>query len=275
MLPILERAGGRGRQGLLPRLRARARGPGQQGLDDPDDAEARRRRHATSACGAPSCSTGRSSTRWSRSRARWSPRRRSCTRTPSGRSTSRSRTSSRSCATSSGSRAWEVIEAASTKPFAFLPHYPGPGLGGDCIPVVPHFLAARAARVRLLAAADRGRARDQHAHAALRRAEGRATRSTRTSRPIKGSRLLLLGMAYKADVHDTRESPSFEVMRQLLARGGDVVYCDPWVPEIELDGVRHRERRVVGRRGRARRLRRAADRRTASSSRSRCGSTRA
>ena len=57
--------------------------------------------------------------------------------------------------------------------------------------------------------------------------------------PIKGSRLLLLGMAYKPDVHDTRESPSLEVMRQLLARGGDVVYCDPWVPEVELDGVRH------------------------------------
>jgi UDP-N-acetyl-D-glucosamine dehydrogenase len=57
--------------------------------------------------------------------------------------------------------------------------------------------------------------------------------------PIKGSRLLLLGMAYKPDVHDTRESPSLEVMRQLLVRGGDVRYCDPWVHELELDGVRH------------------------------------
>jgi UDP-N-acetyl-D-glucosamine dehydrogenase len=57
--------------------------------------------------------------------------------------------------------------------------------------------------------------------------------------PIKGSRLLLLGMAYKPDVHDTRESPSFEVMRQLLARHAEVRYCDPWVPEIELDGERH------------------------------------
>jgi UDP-N-acetyl-D-glucosamine dehydrogenase len=58
-------------------------------------------------------------------------------------------------------------------------------------------------------------------------------------RPIKGSRLLLLGMAYKANVHDTRESPSLEVMRQLLARDGDVAYCDPWVPELELDDRRH------------------------------------
>ena len=57
--------------------------------------------------------------------------------------------------------------------------------------------------------------------------------------PIRGARLLLLGMAYKADVHDTRESPSLEVMRQLLARGGDVHYCDPYVPAVELDGVRH------------------------------------
>jgi UDP-N-acetyl-D-glucosamine dehydrogenase len=58
--------------------------------------------------------------------------------------------------------------------------------------------------------------------------------------PISGSRLLLLGLAYKADVHDTREWPSLEVMRQLLARHGEVSYCDPWVREIELDEVHHR-----------------------------------
>jgi UDP-N-acetyl-D-glucosamine dehydrogenase len=58
--------------------------------------------------------------------------------------------------------------------------------------------------------------------------------------PVKGSRLLLLGIAYKPDVHDTRESPSLEVMRLLLASGGDVRYCDPWVPEFELDGTLHR-----------------------------------
>jgi UDP-N-acetyl-D-glucosamine dehydrogenase len=58
-------------------------------------------------------------------------------------------------------------------------------------------------------------------------------------RPIKGSRLLLLGMAYKPEVDDTRESPSLEVLRQLRSRGGDVRYCDPWVGELELDGVHH------------------------------------
>jgi UDP-N-acetyl-D-glucosamine dehydrogenase len=57
--------------------------------------------------------------------------------------------------------------------------------------------------------------------------------------PIKGSRILLLGMAYKPDVHDTRESPSLEIMRQLLQRGGEVVFCDDWVPTVELDGATH------------------------------------
>ena len=60
------------------------------------------------------------------------------------------------------------------------------------------------------------------------------------AKPVKGSRILLLGMAYKADVHDTRESPSLEVMRLLLARGADVRYCDPWVPELGLDDALHR-----------------------------------
>jgi UDP-N-acetyl-D-glucosamine dehydrogenase len=133
---------------------------------------------------------------------------------------------------------WEVIEAAATKPFAFLPHYPGPGLGGDCIPIVPHYLAWRLREygysAQLIEAAHEVNARMpvyvvQKIGDALNDA----------GLPIKGSKILLLGVAYKADVHDTRESPSFEVMRQLLSRGGAVSYCDPWVPEIELDGVLH------------------------------------
>ncbi|MBD0329410.1 MAG: nucleotide sugar dehydrogenase [Thermoleophilia bacterium] len=137
-----------------------------------------------------------------------------------------------------GISAWEVIEAASTKPFAFLPHYPGPGLGGDCIPVVPHFLAWRLREygysAQLIEAA-------HEINASMPRyVVGKiADALNEESRAIKATRLLLLGMAYKADVHDTRESPSLEVMRQLLARGGDVRYCDPWVEHVELDGVRH------------------------------------
>jgi UDP-N-acetyl-D-glucosamine dehydrogenase len=137
-----------------------------------------------------------------------------------------------------GISAWEVIEAAATKPFAFLPHYPGPGLGGDCIPIVPHYLAWRLREygysAQLIEAAHEINARMpmyvvQKVGDALNEA----------GLPIKGSRILLLGVAYKANVHDTRESPSFEVMRQLLLRGGEILYCDPWVSEFELDGVLH------------------------------------
>jgi UDP-N-acetyl-D-glucosamine dehydrogenase len=133
---------------------------------------------------------------------------------------------------------WEVIEAASSKPFGFLPHFPGPGLGGDCIPVVPHFLAARLREygysAQLIEAAHEINTR-MPAYVVQKVADA----LNEQGRPIKGSRLLLLGVAYKADVHDTRESPTYEVMRLLLARGGDVAYCDPWVPEVELDGARH------------------------------------
>ena len=137
-----------------------------------------------------------------------------------------------------GISAWEVIDAASTKPFGFLPHYPGPGLGGDCIPVVPHFLAWRLREygysAQLIDAAH-----EVNAHMPLYVVQKISDALNDHGRPIKGSRFLLLGMAYKADVHDTRESPSFEVVRQLVARGGDVAYCDPWVDEFELDGARY------------------------------------
>jgi UDP-N-acetyl-D-glucosamine dehydrogenase len=137
-----------------------------------------------------------------------------------------------------GISVWEVIDAASTKPFAFLPHYPGPGLGGDCIPVVPHFLAWRLREygysAQLIDAAhDVNAAMPQYVVQKV------ADALNDSGRPIKGSRIMLLGMAYKADVHDTRESPSLEVLRQLLKRGGDVAYCDPWVREIELDDALH------------------------------------
>jgi UDP-N-acetyl-D-glucosamine dehydrogenase len=134
---------------------------------------------------------------------------------------------------------WEVIEAASTKPFAFLPHYPGPGLGGDCIPVVPHFLAWRLREygysARLIDAAH-----EVNASMPQYVVQKISDALNESGRPIKESRILLLGVAYKPDVNDTRESPSLEVLRQLLLRGGQVSYCDPWVSEIELDERTHR-----------------------------------
>jgi UDP-N-acetyl-D-glucosamine dehydrogenase len=137
-----------------------------------------------------------------------------------------------------GISVWEVIEAASTKPFGFLPHNPGPGLGGDCIPVVPHFLAWRLREygysAQLIEAAH-----EVNAQMPVFVVHKVADALNEASLPVKGSRVLLLGMAYKPDVHDTRESPSLEVMRQLLERHAEVRYCDPWVDEIELDGTRH------------------------------------
>lgn len=137
-----------------------------------------------------------------------------------------------------GISAWDVIEAAATKPFAFLPHYPGPGLGGDCIPIVPQYLAWRLREYgyspQLIEAAH-----EINTRMPLHVIQKVSDTLNDAGLPIKGSKLLLLGVAYKADVHDTRESPSLEIMRQLLARGGEVSFCDPWVSEIELDGVRH------------------------------------
>jgi UDP-N-acetyl-D-glucosamine dehydrogenase len=133
---------------------------------------------------------------------------------------------------------WEVIEAASTKPFGFLPHYPGPGLGGDCIPVVPHFLAWRLREygysAHLIEAAH-----EVNAQMPAFVVQKVIDALNEIGRPVSGSHVLLLGMAYKPDIHDTRESPSLEVMRQLLERHAHVRYCDPWVEQVELDGVRH------------------------------------
>ena len=137
-----------------------------------------------------------------------------------------------------GISAWEVIDAAATKPFAFLPHYPGPGLGGDCIPVVPHFLSWRLREygysTRLIDAAHEVNA-SMPQHVVQKIADALNDQGL----AIKRSRLLLVGMAYKPDVHDTRESPSLEIFKQLLARGGDIRYIDPWVPVLDLGGERH------------------------------------
>jgi UDP-N-acetyl-D-glucosamine dehydrogenase len=137
-----------------------------------------------------------------------------------------------------GISAWEVIEAAATKPFAFLSHYPGPGLGGDCIPIVPHYLAWRLREygysAQLIEAAH-----EINARMPMYVVQKVGDALNDSGKPINGSKILLLGVAYKANVHDTRESPSFEVMRQLISRGGNVSYCDPWVDEFELDGMLH------------------------------------
>jgi len=131
---------------------------------------------------------------------------------------------------------WEVIAAASTKPFGFMPFYPGPGLGGHCIPIVPHYLAWKLKTLgyeaRFIALADEvNAAMPAHVVGLI------ADALNDDARPLKGSRVLLLGITYKPDVADLRESPPLEVLRLLRAKEADAVYHDPHVPALELEGA--------------------------------------
>jgi UDP-N-acetyl-D-glucosamine dehydrogenase len=126
---------------------------------------------------------------------------------------------------------WEVIEAAATKPFGFQPFYPGPGLGGHCVPVDPFYLAW-AARRHGLAARFVELAGEVNAAMPAWVAGRAADALNDRGKPVKGSAVLLLGMAYKRDVDDPRESPGFEIMDLLRHKGADVCYHDPYVPRL-------------------------------------------
>jgi UDP-N-acetyl-D-glucosamine dehydrogenase len=126
---------------------------------------------------------------------------------------------------------WEVIEAAKTKPFGFMPFYPGPGLGGHCIPIDPFYLTWKAREfdrhTRFIElAGEINTSMPVHVVARL----GDALNATR--KPINGSRILILGLAYKPNVDDERESPSYRIMELLKQRGSEVAYYDPYVPVI-------------------------------------------
>jgi UDP-N-acetyl-D-glucosamine dehydrogenase len=124
---------------------------------------------------------------------------------------------------------WEVIEAAKTKPFGFMPFYPGPGLGGHCIPLDPFYLAWKAAEhggwARFIELAGEINA-SMPRHVVERTAQALNSRG----RSLKGSRVLVLGLSYKADIDDDRESPSFEIIERLRQAGAEVAYCDPYIP---------------------------------------------
>jgi UDP-N-acetyl-D-glucosamine dehydrogenase len=126
---------------------------------------------------------------------------------------------------------WEVIRAASTKPFGFQPFYPGPGLGGHCIPIDPFYLTWIARRyefaTRFIELA--GEINTGMPEYVVNRV---AEFLNESSKPLKGSKILILGIAYKKDVDDPRESPSFVVMEKLLSRSADVRYNDPHVPRL-------------------------------------------
>ena len=123
---------------------------------------------------------------------------------------------------------WEVIEAAKTKPFGFMPFYPGPGLGGHCIPLDPFYLAWRAAEYGVSArfielAGEVNTAMPRYVVDKTAEALNGAGKS------VRGARILVLGLAYKPDIDDDRESPSFEIIELLQEKGALVSYCDPYI----------------------------------------------
>jgi UDP-N-acetyl-D-glucosamine dehydrogenase len=126
---------------------------------------------------------------------------------------------------------WEVIEAAKTKPFGFMAFYPGPGLGGHCIPIDPFYLTWKAREfdhsTRFIELAGEINSA-MPVHVVERLAE--ALNSVR--KPLNGSRVLIIGLAYKPNVDDERESPSYRIMELLKQRGAEVAYHDPYVPVI-------------------------------------------
>jgi UDP-N-acetyl-D-glucosamine dehydrogenase len=139
---------------------------------------------------------------------------------------------------------WEVIDAAATKPFGFMPFYPGPGLGGHCIPVDPFYLSWKArqsgfeARFIELAGQING---SMPYHVGSRVAEALNSRN----RSVRGAKILILGVAYKADIDDVRESPSLDLIEILEKQGAHVSYADPYVPAIDHGGKRLASKRLT------------------------------
>lgn len=132
---------------------------------------------------------------------------------------------------------WEVIRAAATKPFGFMPFYPGPGLGGHCIPIDPVYLSwkARATgfEARFIELAGHVNAQmPEHVVDLV------AESLNRQGKAVRGSRVLVLGVAYKANIDDVRESPSLDIMETLRERGARIEYSDPLVPVVEFAGQR-------------------------------------
>jgi len=129
---------------------------------------------------------------------------------------------------------WEVIRAAATKPFGFMPFYPGPGIGGHCIPLDPHYLSWKARQhgfdSRFISLAEEVNSRMPE-HVVQLVSDG----LNEERKPMKGSSVLLLGVAYKKDVNDVRESPALSIIDRLRAKGANVSYHDPFVAEMRFE----------------------------------------
>jgi len=136
-----------------------------------------------------------------------------------------------------GINVWEVIDAAATKPFGFMPFYPGPGLGGHCIPIDPFYLSWKTKQAgieaRFIELA--GYINGQMPHFVVDKIQNALNDH---SKPLKGSHVHILGVAYKRNIDDVRESPALDIILLLERRGARVTYSDPFVPSVRLD---HRE----------------------------------
>jgi UDP-N-acetyl-D-glucosamine dehydrogenase len=135
---------------------------------------------------------------------------------------------------------WEVVDAASTKPYGFMRFEPGPGMGGHCLPVDPFYLTWKAREYDMATEFVElaGKVNSQMPYFCLEQIE-RALNDA--GKPVRGSRILLLGVSYKPGVGDIRESPALKLIDLLLARGADVAYHDPYVPELAASGLRNSE----------------------------------
>jgi UDP-N-acetyl-D-glucosamine dehydrogenase len=129
---------------------------------------------------------------------------------------------------------WEVIEAAATKPFGFMPFFPGPGLGGHCIPIDPFYLSWKTKQsgieARFIELA--GYVNGQMPHYVVDKVQ---TALNEHKKPLNGSKVLVMGVAYKRDIDDVRESPALDIIHLLEKRGAKVSYSDPYVPQIRPD----------------------------------------
>jgi len=144
-----------------------------------------------------------------------------------------------------GINVWEVIDAAASKPFGFMPFYPGPGLGGHCIPIDPFYLSwkTRQAGIEARFIELAGYINGQMPHFVVEKIQ--AALNDR-GKPLKGSKVHILGVAYKRDIDDVRESPALDIIHLLIERGAEVSYSDPHVPSIRVDGVELAARKLNG-----------------------------
>ncbi len=133
-----------------------------------------------------------------------------------------------------GINVWEVIDAAATKPFGFMPFYPGPGLGGHCIPIDPFYLSWKTKQAgieaRFIELA--GYINGQMPHVVVDKIQNALNDY---SKPLRGSHVHILGVAYKRNIDDVRESPALDIILLLERRGARITYSDPYVPQLQLD----------------------------------------